>query len=72
MKTLGLILGILAALGMLLAFIPLLGWLNWIIIPFAILGLIISAIGKSTGGMVLCGIVVIFGIIRLILGGGIL
>jgi hypothetical protein len=72
MKTFGLILGILAALGMLLAFIPLLGWLNWINIPFAILGLIISAIGKSNGGMVLCGIAVIFGLIRLILGGGIL
>jgi thiamine transporter ThiT len=72
MKTFGLTLGVLAALGMLLAFIPLLGWLNWINIPFAIIGLIISAIGNSNGGMVLCGIAVIFGLIRLILGGGIL
>jgi len=72
MKTFGLILGILAALGMLLAFIPLLGWLNWINIPFAIIGLIISAIGNSKGGMVLCGMAVLFGIIRLILGAGIL
>ena len=72
MKTFGLILGILAALGMLLAFIPLLGWLNWINIPFAIIGLIISAIGKSNGGMVLCGMAVLFGLIRLILGAGIL
>ncbi len=72
MKTFGLILGILAVLGMLLAFVPLLGWLNWINIPFAILGLIISAIGKSNRGMVLCGIAIMFGLLRLIMGGGIL
>ncbi len=72
MKIIGLILGILAALGMLLAFIPLLGWLNWINIPFAILGLIFSVISKSKGGTVLCVVAVIFGIIRLALGGGII
>lgn len=72
MKIIGLILGILSALGMLLAFIPLLGWLNWINIPFAIIGLIISAVAKSNGGMVLCATAIIFGMIRLMLGGGIL
>lgn len=72
MKIIGLILGILAALGMLLAFIPLLGWLNWINIPFAIVGLIFSAISKSKGGTVLCAVAVIFGMIRLALGGGII
>lgn len=72
MKTLGLILGILAALGMLLAFIPLLGWLNWLNIPFAILGLIFSVIGKSRGGTILCIVAILFGILRLALGGGIL
>lgn len=72
MKTLGLILGILAALGMLLAFIPLFGWLNWLNIPFAILGLIFSVIGKSKGGIILCCMAILFGILRLALGGGIL
>ncbi len=72
MKTLGLILGILAALGMLLAFIPLLGWLNWLNIPFAILGLIFSVIGKSRGGTILCIVAILFGMLRLALGGGIL
>ncbi len=72
MKTLGLILGILAALGMLLAFIPLFGWLNWLNIPFAILGLIFSVIGKSRGGTILCIVAILFGILRLALGGGIL
>ncbi len=72
MKIIGLILGILAALGMLLAFIPLLGWLNWINIPFAIVGLIFSVISKSKGGTILCIVAVIFGMIRLALGGGII
>ena len=72
MKIIGLILGILAALGMLLAFIPLLGWLNWFNIPFAIVGLIFSVISKSKGGTVLCIVAVIFGMIRLALGGGII
>ena len=70
MKTLGLIIGILAAIGMLFGFIPFLGWLNWIVIPFAILGLIFSSIGKGTGGMVLCGVTLVFGVLRLFLGGG--
>jgi hypothetical protein len=71
MKVPGLIFGILSALGMLLAFIPLLGWLNWVNIPFAIIGLIISALVKSNGGMVLCGIAIILGMLRLMLGGGV-
>jgi len=72
MKFLGLLFGILAALGMLLGFIPLLGWLNWLNIPLAIIGLIFSAIAKSSGGKVLCSVAIIFGILRLILGGGVL
>ncbi len=72
MKIIGLILGILSALGMLLAFIPLLGWLNWINIPFAIIGLIFSVISKSKGGTVLCIVAIIFGMIRLAFGGGII
>ena len=70
MKTLGAIIGVLSSIGMLIAFIPLLGWLNWLNIPFAILGLIFSVIGKSQGGTVLCGIAILFGLLRLILGGG--
>ena len=72
MKFLGRFLGILAALGMLLAFIPFLGWLNWLNIPFALIGLIFSIIGKSRGGIILCVLAMIFGLLRLILGGGII
>lgn len=70
MRVIGLILGILSALGLMIAFIPLLGWLNWLNIPLAILGLMFSVIGKSRSGMILCIAAIVFGIIRLSLGGG--
>ncbi|MBV6478872.1 MAG: hypothetical protein HGGPFJEG_01629 [Ignavibacteria bacterium] len=83
MKFLSLIWGILAILGMLLGFIPCLGAYNWINIPFAAVGLIISIIAavgsdvnssktSAIAGIVMCAIAIVFGIIRLTLGGGIL
>jgi hypothetical protein len=81
MQVLSLVWGILAVLGMLVAFFPCLGSFNWLNIPFAGLGLIISVIalvtakeakkGSAIAGIVLCGIAVLFGIIRLVAGGGV-
>jgi hypothetical protein len=79
MQVLGMIWGIFAIIGMLIAFIPLLGWMNWANIPFASVGLIISIIGvviargsKGMGiaGIVMCAIAIIWGAIRLKVGGG--
>ena len=76
-----LVFGILSIIGMVIAFIPCLGALNWINIPFSVVGLIISVIAATSGeaerpkgiaGIVLCAIAIVFGGIRLILGGGIL
>ena len=82
MQTLSLIWGILAIIGMLVGFIPCLGALNWLNIPFSGLGLIISAIALSTSdrdtrgsavaGLTCCTIALFFGVIRLVLGGGVL
>ena len=72
-----LVLGILSIVGMVIGFIPCLGALNWINIPFAIVGLVISIVAavqgdtKGIAGIVLCAIAIVFGGIRLILGGGI-
>ena len=72
--------GILAIIGMLIAFLPCLGSLNVLNIPFAGVGLIVSAIslaasgrnkGGAIAGLVCCTIAIFFGLIRLILGGGI-
>jgi hypothetical protein len=81
MQVLCLVWGILALVGMFVAFIPCLGALNWVNIPFAIVGLIVSivvvatskAVSKSSAvaGLVCNAAAVIFGIVRLSLGGGI-
>lgn len=82
MKTASLVMGILSICGMLLGFIPCLGAFNWINIPFSILGLVIGIIaytrkdgepkGNAKAGIIMCGIAMLFGLIRLILGGGVL
>ncbi|MFZ4263261.1 hypothetical protein ACFRAE_14570 [Sphingobacterium sp. HJSM2_6] len=72
MKLLGRLFGIFAIIGMLLGMIPLLGWLNWLNIPFAILGLVFSILGKSKGGIIICIVAIFLGLLRLIIGGGII
>ena len=72
MKILGSLWGIISLIIMLVAFIPLLGWLNWISIPIATLGLIFSSIVNSRNGKTMCIVAIIFGILRLMFGGGIL
>jgi hypothetical protein len=67
------IFGCLAALGLLLGLIPLLGWTNWFItLPLGIVGLIVGAIGNSRSGLILCGVVLLLAGLRLMLGGGII
>lgn len=83
MNTASLVFGILAVLGMLVGFIPCFGALNWINIPFAFIGLIVSIValsnnreGKSKNGalagLIMCLCAMFFGLFRLFLGGGIL
>ncbi|QQR98140.1 MAG: hypothetical protein IPK18_00960 [Sphingobacteriales bacterium] len=72
MGTLSVIFGILSVLGMLLGFVPFLGWFNWLNIPFAVIGLIFALIGNSRNGKILNIIAIVIGIVRLIMGGGIL
>jgi cobalamin biosynthesis protein CobD/CbiB len=82
MQILSLIWGILAFVGFFIALLPCLGSINWLNIPFAFIGLIISIIATTTAppeskktnsivGIVLCGIAVLIGLIRLIAGGGV-
>ena len=48
MQMLALVWGIFAILGFAIAFIPCLGSLNWINIPFAIVGILISLMARNT------------------------
>ena len=54
------------------AFIPFLGWANWLIIPLAIIGAVIGMISRGTAGRNLNIFVIVIGVVRLMLGGGIL
>ena len=67
-----LIIGAVALISALIAFIPLLGWANWLIVPLAIVGAVIGMISRSNSGRNLNLFVILIGIVRLILGHGIL
>ena len=67
-----LIIGVIALLCAAIAFIPFLGWANWLIIPLAIIGAAVGMISRSTAGRNLNLFVILVGIVRLMLGGGIL
>jgi len=81
-QVLSLIWGIVAIIGMFVAFFPCLGSLNWLNIPFAMAGLVFSIIALATArpaekggpiaGVACCSVAVLFGLIRLIAGGGLL
>jgi len=81
MQVVSLIWGILAIIGMFVAFLPFFGWMNWANIPFSFIGLIISIVATATSkgkkgmgitGIVLCSIAIFFGSIRLIFGAGLI
>jgi len=83
MNVVSLVFGLLAITGMIVAFFPCLGSLNWLNIPFSLIGLVISWMtykkiedGQSNTlpltGLVLCAIATIFGFFRLVAGGGVL
>ena len=67
-----LIIGIVALIGALIAFLPLLGWANWLIIPLAVIGAGIGQMSGSNTGRNLNLFVIVVGIVRLMIGGGIL
>ena len=82
MGLISLVWGIVAMCFMLVALIPLVGWANWIVIPFAAIGAIIGAIGvmvsekgsngRAKAGLVLNAVVVVVAIVRLNLGFGVI
>lgn len=80
MQFVSVIWGMLALIGAFVAFFPCLGWLNWLNIPFALLGLVLSLIARdqearsgrapSNTAVILNGAAMAVGFARLAIGGG--
>lgn len=72
LNILSLLVGAVALLLGILAFFPLLGWGYWLIIPIALLGLGLGVVSGRTSGRNLNLVVIVVGVVRLMLGGGII
>jgi hypothetical protein len=72
MNLVSLLIGLVALILAVPAFIPLFGWLNWIVVPIALLGLGLGVASKKTSGRNLNLVVIVIAVLRLFLGGGIL
>lgn len=80
LSILSLVWGILAIIGMAVGIIPCFGTLNYLNIPFAVLGLLFSILAivlsskkeLAFAGCILCAVAILIGAIRLVLGFGIL
>jgi len=71
LNLISLVIGAIALILAAIAFIPLVGWANWFIIPLAIIGVGIGAVSRSNGGRNLNLVVILIGVVRLMIGGGI-
>ena len=72
MNVISVLIGVVALIIALVGFIPLLGILNWFAIPIAVVGLIVGMFDTRTSGRNFNAVVLVFSVIRLFLGGGIL
>lgn len=66
------IIGVIALIFAIPAFIPFLGWANWLVVPIAAIGLALGAMSKQNAGRNLNIVVIVIGVGRLVLGGGLI
>ena len=71
LNILSILVGLVALLVAIPAFLPLLGWANWLILPVAVVGLALGAMSNRNAGRNLNIVVIAIGVVRLMLGGGI-
>ena len=71
MNILSILIGLVTLVLGLVAFVPLLGWMNWFVIPIGIVGAVVGMLSRKTGGRNLNIVLIVIFAIRLSLGGGI-
>jgi hypothetical protein len=64
------LIGVITLILMIPAVIPLLGALNWLLVPVALVGALVGMMSSKNGGRNFCLLVAAFGAFRLFLGGG--
>jgi hypothetical protein len=72
LNVVSLLIGAVALVLAIPAFIPFLGLLNWFVIPVAVVGLAIGVLSRSNAGRNLNLVVLVVCTLRLMLGGGII
>ena len=71
LNILSLLVGAVALILAIPAFLPLLGWANWLVVPIALVGLLLGALSGRKSGRNLNLVVIVIAVVRLMLGGGI-
>lgn len=70
LNIISILIGLVALVFAIPGLVPLLGWINWLVLPVALLGAGIGALSSSSAGRNLNILVLLVGIVRLALGGG--
>jgi hypothetical protein len=66
------LIGLVTLILMIPAVLPLLGGLNWLLVPIALFGAFVGMLSSKNSGRNFCLIVAAFGALRLFMGGGII
>jgi uncharacterized membrane protein len=71
MNILSVLVGLFALVWALIAFVPLFGWMYWLVIPIAMVGYALGAMSRGRAGRGINLLVIVVGVVRLIIGHGI-
>lgn len=66
------LIGCIALVMAFVGLVPLLGWTNWLILPFAGIGALFGLVSSRNSGLYFCLIVIAICALRLFIGGGII
>ena len=71
LNILSILTGLLSLIIVIPAQIPFLGALNWVALPFVVVGIVLGQLSSSNGGRNFCLVVLAIAVVRLMLGGGV-
>ena len=71
LNILSILIGLLSLIIVIPAQIPFLGALNWVALPFVVVGIVLGQLSSSNGGRNFCLVVLAIAAVRLFLGGGV-